>query len=108
MAYREKANRSLYVFLVLFLLLTTRFAFASASDGESESESDESHLDYRQGSTDDNHPGYCNSLSGGFHGECVLWRGGECNSVCKNVDHQEFGECHEDQFTTVCYCYHKC
>ncbi|GLJ43955.1 hypothetical protein SUGI_0916290 [Cryptomeria japonica] len=85
--------KCLYVFL-LFLLLAAPFAFASDDD-----------LD------DYGHNGYCRSLSGGFHGQCVAWRKGECSSVCKNVDHQDFGVC--DWSTDgwghlVCWCFHPC
>ncbi|GLJ43947.1 hypothetical protein SUGI_0916170 [Cryptomeria japonica] len=48
-------------------VLTPPFAFASASD-------DEFHPDYHEGSAHDTHPGYCGNMSGGFHGQCVLWR----------------------------------
>ncbi|GLJ25695.1 hypothetical protein SUGI_0492170 [Cryptomeria japonica] len=72
------AKNGIYVF-VMFLLLTPRFAFASASGCEVD---------------DDSHPGYWRHLTLEFHGGCVVWRSGECNNICKNVEHDEFGECH--------------
>ncbi|GLJ43966.1 hypothetical protein SUGI_0916610 [Cryptomeria japonica] len=98
-------EKGVFVFLLLCLLLTPRFALASASASASD---DESHPDYEKGSTYDYHPGYCGNWSGGFHGECVLWRHHECDSVCKNVDNEDFGECHMYIWGTVCYCYRKC
>ncbi|GLJ45321.1 hypothetical protein SUGI_0954030, partial [Cryptomeria japonica] len=82
--------KSIYVFL-LVSLLTAPFAFASTSVME-----EWSHVD--------DHPGFCGRLSGGFHGECMSWRIAECDSVCKNVDQQVFGECDGLQ----CFCFRSC
>ncbi|GLJ43894.1 hypothetical protein SUGI_0914950 [Cryptomeria japonica] len=81
-----------YVFL-LFLLLTPPFAVTSESPVE----------DY-------GHPGFCRSVSGGFHGACVAWRKNECNSVCENIDRQEFGECDwgPKRIGLACWCFHDC
>ncbi|GLJ45644.1 hypothetical protein SUGI_0960750 [Cryptomeria japonica] len=62
--------KGVYVFLLLSLP-TAPFAFASEFDVN----------------------GDCRGLSGEFHGSCVVWRKGECNSVCKNVD---YGQCDSD------------
>ncbi|GLJ22627.1 hypothetical protein SUGI_0425860 [Cryptomeria japonica] len=68
--------KGIYMFL-MFLSLTAPLAFASRND---------SHLNKDPA-------GYCSIMSGGFHGGCMFWRNGECNSVCEYVDHQAFGGC---------------
>ncbi|GLJ43944.1 hypothetical protein SUGI_0916020 [Cryptomeria japonica] len=84
MAYMEKG---VYVFLLLLLLLTAPFSFASTSGSEDVESEYESHLDYFPGSPYDDHPGYCDSFSGGFHGECVVWRNAASPrlSICKTM-----------------------
>ncbi|GLJ43915.1 hypothetical protein SUGI_0915500 [Cryptomeria japonica] len=80
--------KGIYVF-PLFLLLTAPFAFPFASEFYVED--------------DIFHPGYCSSFSGGFHGACINGRDGECNDTCKNVDHQEFGECQWYYLSPILY-----
>ncbi|GLJ43678.1 hypothetical protein SUGI_0909240 [Cryptomeria japonica] len=62
------------------------------------------------GSMAADHPGYCQSPSGAFHGPCFKFRSGECNDKCIHEDHQDFGECDtgKDFWGRDCYCYHHC
>ncbi|GLJ27871.1 hypothetical protein SUGI_0547120 [Cryptomeria japonica] len=98
MAYTEMG---LSVFLLL-LSLTPPFAFASASASVSGSDGEPHVLDYV-------YPGYCPSASSRFQGLCVPWREGECNSICINVEHKDFGECFRYELVNLkCLCYRKC
>ncbi|GLJ43877.1 hypothetical protein SUGI_0914670 [Cryptomeria japonica] len=91
-------TKGVYV-LLLFSLLTAPFAYASHA---SESESDVEENDH-------GHPGYCRAMSGEFHGECVQWRKGECQSVCTNAERHAFGECDWGGLGgLVCWCYDPC
>ncbi|GLJ08729.1 hypothetical protein SUGI_0094670 [Cryptomeria japonica] len=48
-------------------------------------------------------------FSAAFHGFCELWRAAECNSVCKNVEHKDHGECEVCGFAdSCCFCYGTC
>ncbi|GLJ08727.1 hypothetical protein SUGI_0094660 [Cryptomeria japonica] len=76
-------GKGIYHVFLLFLLLTPPLALVS---------------------------GKCSrNYSASFHGGCWVWREGECDSVCKNVEHQDHGQCEDCGFATnCCFCYGTC